>query len=127
MQGWSKAMEYSEVAANSAGTAMEKFGAYQEGLEYKTQRNAAAFEHLTSVLLDSGLVGGIVDFGTILLQAGAVLDGWPAKLVITTTAIISLSSALKALSASGIGKGFSRTIEDLGWPEMTGDRYQYCA
>ena len=127
MNGWGQAVKYSEAAANSAGTAMQKFGAYEEGLEYKTQRNAAAFEHLATVLLDSGIVGGAIDLGTAALQVGAAFDGVPAKIVIVTSSLLALKSAYNSLDKSIIGEGFRKTIEDLGWPEMTGDRLYYCA
>ena len=50
---YSKALQYTEVSANSAGTAIDKFNnSYKESLEAKTNSLQAAFE---SMILDSDM------------------------------------------------------------------------
>lgn len=110
MAGWGKAQEYAEVAAESAGTALEKFSVYEESIEYKTNRMTSAFENLSTTILDSGLVGGIIDFGTGLLKAGAAMDAWPIKLALIATAAVGAVTAIKTLQDSSIGKALSDTM-----------------
>lgn len=93
MNNYGKALEYTEIAANSAGTAMQKFQTYTEGLEAKTNRFIAAFESLSVNTLNSGLVKGIVDTGTALIT---VID----KLGL-------IQAGLMGLATAGVLKGFT--------------------
>ena len=113
MSNWKTALEYTEVAANSAGTATEKFGVYQESLEAKTERATAAFEKLSMALLPSGLIGGFLDFATAALNVGSALGGIPITIVGVTTAVLGLSAAFKALAASSFGKAFKSSFASL--------------
>lgn len=122
MDNWGTATKYSEVAMNSAGSAMQKFGAYQEGLEFKSNRMTASFEALANSLLSSDLVGGFYDLGAGVANFMSIGDALPAKILVITTALTSLSAVFKTLKASTLGKSFAATFEDLGWPKTTGDR-----
>ncbi|WP_162609387.1 phage tail tape measure protein [Flavonifractor sp. An82] len=113
MSNWKTALEYTEVAANSAGTATEKFGVYQESLEAKTERATAAFEKLSMALLPSGLIGGFLDFATVALNVGSALGGIPITIVGVTTAVLGLSAAFKALAASSFGEAFKSSFASL--------------
>lgn len=68
MENYGTALNYSEVAANSAGTAMQKFGAYQESLEAKTKRLSASFQELANDTIDSGIVKGFLDLSNTLVN-----------------------------------------------------------
>ena len=46
MNNYSSALKYSETAANSAGSAMERYGIYQDSIEAKTNELTAAMESL---------------------------------------------------------------------------------
>ena len=48
MDNFSNALEYSEVAANSAGSSLERYGVYQESIEAKTNELTAAIESLST-------------------------------------------------------------------------------
>lgn len=61
MENWDKVLEYTEVAANSAGTAEEKFGYYLESLEAKTNSLKASLENLASVTISDELYGSVLD------------------------------------------------------------------
>ena len=122
-----KAMEYSAVSANSAGTAMQKFSAYQEGLEFKLKENAAAFEHFADVIINSNFVGFLIDAGTAILKVSTIGDGFIAKIALLSTSIYTASNAINMIKKSSLGVGTAKIFGDLGWPEMTGDRLYYCA
>ena len=67
MENYGKALDYAEIATNSAGTALQKFSAYEDSLEAKTARFTAALEGLTLDTIDAGFVGDLVDAGTAII------------------------------------------------------------
>lgn len=113
MEGWEEAAAYSELAANSAGTAMEKFGIYQESLAAKTARVTAAFEKLTTVLVDSNFVGLVLDFGSaslnFLADVGSIGDGAVATIAELAAAMLLLSTSIKLVKDSRIASVFADT------------------
>jgi TP901 family phage tail tape measure protein len=112
-ENFGKAMEYTETAANSSGIAMEKFGAYEEGLEAKSNRLTAAFENMANSIIPSGLIGFFLDFGAASANLGAMLGGLPARFV----AIIASFAAFKAASGMIGHSPFAGIVKDLGKPE----------
>lgn len=69
MKHYDTAMQYAETSTNSAGTAMEKFSDYTEGIEAKLNSLKTAFEKLSVTFLNSELITGSVGFVTWLLEA----------------------------------------------------------
>lgn len=69
MENYEKAILYTSVSLDSAGTAMQKFSAYEEGIEGKTERFKNAFQTLSDTMADSDFVGTLVDIGTVGVQA----------------------------------------------------------
>ena len=69
MENYGNAIKYSETAAKSAGTAMEKYGAYTESIEGKLNSLKASFEEFSMSFLSSELVVGVVEFLTWLIGA----------------------------------------------------------
>lgn len=92
MENYSAAMEYMNVAANSTGTATQKFVAYQESLEAKLNSLTAAFESLAMDTLDKDFLGALIDAGTAILQFADNCN--------------LLQIALVALGTAGAVKGF---------------------
>ena len=68
MDNYGTALKYAETSLNSAGTAMEKFGIYQESIEAKTNRLKTSLELLATKTLDSSLIKGIVDLTTSIIN-----------------------------------------------------------
>ena len=93
MENYGKALEYTEVAADSAGTALEKFGAYQDSLQAKMNSFTAAFESLSMNALDADFLGTLIEAGTAMLQFA------------DNTNLVKI--ALAGLSAAGVVKGFT--------------------
>lgn len=98
MENYGKATEYTTQALGSAGTAEEKFSAYTEGIEAKLNAMTAAFESFSQNLLDSGVVKGIVDFGTGLLKVVDALRLVP--IAIGAIVVLGLSKLFKLISTS---------------------------
>lgn len=93
MEGYNKTLELTEVAANSAGTALEKFNkSYKESLEAKTNTLQASFESMIMNSDISEVYGGILDATTALVN-----------LINKTNA---LKGAMGALAVTGVTKAF---------------------
>lgn len=67
IENYDSAMEYMNVAANSAGNASEKYNAYLDSIEAKTESFKAAFQQLSADVVNSELVKGTLDTGTGIL------------------------------------------------------------
>lgn len=61
MENWDKVVEYTNIAANSAGTASEKFEYHLESLESKTNSLKASLENLASTTISDELYGSVLD------------------------------------------------------------------
>lgn len=93
MEGYNKTLELTEVAANSAGTAVEKFNkSYKESLEAKTNTLQASFESMIMNSDMSEVYGDILDATTALVN-----------LINKTNA---LKGAMGALAVTGVTKAF---------------------
>lgn len=68
MNNFDHAIEATETALNSAGSAARENSRYMEGLEAKTQAVKASFQELANSVIDSGLVKGILDLANGFLQ-----------------------------------------------------------
>lgn len=118
MSGYEQAQEYAAAAADSAGMSAQKLATYQESLEAKTNKATAAFENLSMALLDSGIIGGVMDLGTAIFNAGAAFDAWPAKIALGVTGLATLVSLGKQIGKSPLFTGFTGVFKDLGWPKQ---------
>ena len=93
LEGYNKTLELTEVAANSAGTAVEKFNkSYKESLEAKTNTLQASFESMIMNSDMSEVYGDILDATTALVN-----------LINKTNA---LKGAMGALAVTGVTKAF---------------------
>ena len=64
-----------DTSLGSSGSAMEEFEKYLGGITAKTKQFRAAFEALSSSMIDSNFIKGLVDTGTSLLQVfGKITD-----------------------------------------------------
>ena len=113
MSNWNTALKYTEVAAGSAGTAVEKFGVYEESLEAKTNRVTAAFEKMSMALIPSGLIGGFLDFSAAALDAGSALGGLPVTIAGVTVTVVALKSVLDAIRQSTFGASIKQNLSAI--------------
>lgn len=88
-----------EATLNAEGSAMQEQERWMESLEAKTQQFEAAFQSLSTTVLDSGLLKWFVDFGT-----GAVK---------TLDTIIDKIGSLGTIGLAGFGYGISILIKNL--------------
>ena len=93
MENYDVARKYMDTAANSAGTAEEKFGAYLDSIEANTKTLQASFESLAVNTFSTEMFGGIIDASTEVLK---FLDNTNL-----------LKGSLAGLAAAGAVKGFT--------------------
>ena len=119
MQNYGKAVEYTEDALDSAGTAEQKFSAYTEGIEAKINSMKASLEGWATNLIDSDLIKGIIDATTGLIKfadtfkivqilfIGLMAIGIPKLFVLISKSVASGINSFKtyslALKASASG------------------------
>lgn len=132
MNNYDKATQYMNTAANSAGTAEQKFGAYLDSLEAKSKTLQATFEGLAVNTLDTGFVADIIDASTAIIKlvddtnllkgaiaglgAAGAIAGFTAFTNGIRTAVQHLSSfdaALKMLKAGNIGTAEIETLAQM--------------
>jgi DNA repair exonuclease SbcCD ATPase subunit len=62
MENYGKSLEYTTIASESAGTAMEKFANYEDSIEAKTKKLTASLESLAMSTVNGDFIKGFVDF-----------------------------------------------------------------
>lgn len=86
-----------EVAMNSAGSALNENEKYLDSINGKVAQFQAAFEKLSASFVNSGLVKGVVDGGTAILETlTAIIDklgSFPALISTITAAVTAYSGA----------------------------------
>lgn len=98
MNNYGNALKYAETAANSAGTAMERYAIYQDSIAANTDRLTAAFESLSMNTFSENLYNDILKAATGLVE---FVD--KANLLKGTLAGIASLGILKTVTAIGAG------------------------
>lgn len=104
MENYGKAMKYAGISADSAGTAMEKYDAYSQGIEANIARARASFESLSTNLLNSDAVVTFVKLANGALQFADAL----AKCKLLLPAIVGVVTSIKNVGLSIIGGIYPR-------------------
>ena len=99
MNNWTKALEYSEVAADSAGSALERYGVYQDSVEAKTNELTAAMESLFTNTISEELYSGILDATTGIMD---FLD----KISMLKISLVGFIAMGVSKAIASIGAGF---------------------
>lgn len=94
MENYGTALSYAETAASSAGTAVEKFGAYTDSIEGKMNALKAAFEKFSLAFLDSDLVVGVIEFFTVIMNGIAGVTSFIDSIGGLPTVLLAVASAL---------------------------------
>ncbi len=104
MDNFSNALEYSEVAANSAGSALERYGVYEDSIEAKTNELTAAIESLSTNIVSEELYSGIIQATTGLVE------------------FLDKTNLLKGTLAGLVAMGVSKAIVSIGTGFITAAR-----
>lgn len=84
MQNFEHAVEATDTAINSAGSAARENAAYMESLEAKTSLLKSTFEELSNIVIDSDLLKGLLDIANAFLELMKVGDGIIPKFALLT-------------------------------------------
>lgn len=106
MQNFGHAVDATNTALHSSGSAMEENAAYMESLEARTTNLKALFQQLSQSVVDSNLVKGILDIAAGLLQIANTDIGT------VVTQFVLLSGVLTGITGMII-KGFGITSVTL--------------
>ena len=91
LSNWEQVREAQEISADSAGTAMDKMGAYTDSVEASLNRLQNAWEQLTQQINKGDLLKGIYDTTAFLVK----------HLPLIITQITSLATALNVYKIGG--------------------------
>lgn len=95
-ENFDRALELTEVSANSAGTAIKKYAVYQDGLEASVNRLTSAFESLAYNTVSQDFLKGLADGA-----AGIVEFVDKTKLIQTSLTALTFTGAVKGLLLLG--------------------------
>ena len=107
----SRAEEVLEASLDSSGSAMEEYEKYLEGIEAKTNQFKASFEALSTTVINSDFLKGLIDSGTNFIQ---FLDSAIEKLGGFGNALMSIVSILALLNAAKLPGLFTQIISFIG-------------
>lgn len=107
LENWDLVKKYAETGANSAGTAMEKYGIILESVEAKQAQLTAKVQEFYTNILNSGVIAGLLDIGKALMDVANVGDSAIGKIVLLNLAMIALNVTLNALKGSKIATWFT--------------------
>lgn len=100
MQNFQHAVEATNTAMESSGSAMQENAAYMESLEAKTTAVKAAFQELSMGVVDSDLVKGVLDLATALLQIANTDIG---HVIIQFTLLSGVLTGISGMIIKGLG------------------------
>lgn len=100
MQNFQHAVEASNTAMESSGSAMRENTAYMESLEAKTTAVKAAFQELAMGVIDSNLVKGILDLATAFMQIANTDIG---QVITQFTLLSGVLTGISGMVIKGLG------------------------
>ena len=125
MTRYGDALKYSEVAANSAGTSMERYAQFQDSIEAKTNELTNSFEALSTNIISEDLYKGILEATTGIIEftdktnllkgtlAGLATYGASKTFVSMATGIISAAKSTAQLTTAMAMFNNGRSTENL--------------
>ena len=106
MNNYDKVAKYVDVAANSAGTAAEKFKAYQESVESHYNSMIASAEAFAKQSVPVEFINGLMDAGSAILDFLTYTE-------LLKTALAALGSALAVKGLSAMGKKITEVTQTV--------------
>lgn len=106
MENYGKALEYAGVAADSAGTAMEKFTAYEDSVGAKAATFTAAIESLTMDTVDPEFVKDLIGAGTAVVE-------FAEKAGVLKATLISLGAGATMKGVKLLADGFNTAKQSI--------------
>lgn len=101
IENFSLAEEIVETSANAAGSALAENEKYLDSINGKIARFQAAFEALSSSVIDSGFIKGLVDFGTSFIEILTVITDKLGAMPALITAIAGAATVYSGAKNGG--------------------------
>ena len=107
MENYGDALDYAATAANSAGTAQQKYSeAYLDSIEAKLNELTASWQEFSQLILNSELIKGGVGFLTMIVgllnKLASLGDGMLVTIPAITLALIATHAILLKIKASAV-------------------------
>ena len=103
MENYNKALKYQDIAANSAGSAMQKMSIWETTTQAATQRLTNQWEIMSTKMVDSNFTKAIINLGTLSLTAlNTDLGQTLIKVSMIASALLAVG-AVKGKITSGWG------------------------
>lgn len=101
LSNWTVAQEALTTAQNASGSAMKENEKVLDSIQGHYQQLQSAFQELATSLIDSGLIKGVLDFGTGLLKvANSDAVKFIAKVALITTSLSLATKGVRAISTA---------------------------
>lgn len=101
LSNWTVAQEALTTAQNASGSAMKENEKVLDSIQGHYQQLQSAFQELATSLINSGLIKGILDFGTGLLKvANSDAVKFIAKVALITTSLSLVVKGVKAVNTA---------------------------
>jgi len=113
-----------EIAEGSAGSAMKEQEKWEQGLEAKTNKLKASLEELSTTILDSDFLGGLIDTGrTVIEIITEIID----KLGVIPTLLAGIGAGVGIKkSLDGGGRAKCCPSNEYATGEFSSDVYELC-
>lgn len=99
MENYNKALDYTTGAADSAGTALNKYeNSYLKSVGAAQDKFTASFEKLSTTILNSDLLKGAFEGGSKLINILSGIMGLGDGIIVKIGLLIAAGAALKALN-----------------------------
>lgn len=103
MDEYDRALELEQVSLESTGSAMEKYGIYQDSLEAKLNSLNAAWTELADVTINSDIIGWLIDAGKWMVELSTKTGGLLNSVVALGSAFLVFKNIKNVFSGGTFG------------------------
>ena len=121
MNNYENIQKYTETSANSEGSAMKKFDAYEQGIEARLKKLQASFEKLSMIAVNSGAVKLVLSLTNGLLKLLTVGDGIITKTVLWSATLVGLYKVLSLVKGLNLVGRVKMITLQVCPPQTDGD------
>jgi TP901 family phage tail tape measure protein len=106
MNNYDETLKATDLAYNSAGSAMQEFSKWEDSIEGKTNNLQSALELLSTKTLNSDLIKAIIDTTTALVKFSTATGG-------AIPTILSLVSAFAVFKSAAVGEFLADVVNKM--------------
>lgn len=106
IENWDKVRQYAQTGADSAGTAMDKYGIILESVSAKQSQLTAKMQEFYTNVFSDEFITKALDIANGFMDITNAGDGLLGKILLLTTAILALNAVITALKGTKIADFF---------------------